>query len=108
MLTIPGPVIRFPRGLKNKPRAPNRTGGGAHILAYAKSGGAPSTEGALVGSLEEISRQVGRAPSRWRRVPSSVACSAGSRQTLHRFATEIMPDFGRDPPQEREERLALV
>jgi hypothetical protein len=39
-----------------------------------------------------------------------VICSVlgGSRQTLHRFATEIMPDFGSDPLQQREERLALV
>ena len=72
-----------------------------------KSGGAPSTESTLVGSTEEIR---GKLAALQAAGVEYVICSVlgGSRQTLHRFATEIMPDFGSGPLQRREERLALV
>jgi alkanesulfonate monooxygenase SsuD/methylene tetrahydromethanopterin reductase-like flavin-dependent oxidoreductase (luciferase family) len=88
-------------------RAPNQASGGSHILAYAKSGGAPSTESTLVGSPEEIRSKLAALQAAG---VEYVICSVlgGSRRTLHRFATEIMPDFGSDPLQQREERPALV
>lgn len=71
-------------------RAPDKAGG-SHILSYAK-GGLPPTDSALIGTVAEISdklhalREAGA---------GYLICSilGGSRDTLHRFADEILPEF---------------
>ncbi len=79
-------------------RAPNQAKG-SHILSYADRGGLPSTESTLIGTIEEIRDKV--AALREAGVEYLiVTILGGSRHTLHRFATEIMPEFGRDPLKE--------
>lgn len=87
-------------------KAPDQKAG-SHILAYAAAGKAPSTESTLVGEPEEICEKLSalRAAGVEYIIFNVVG---GSRHTLHRFASEIMPLFGEDPIEERAQNLALV
>ncbi|MBP0625508.1 LLM class flavin-dependent oxidoreductase, partial [Cupriavidus consociatus] len=77
-------------------RAPNQAAG-SHILSYAKGGAAlPPTDSTLIGTIDEIRDKL--AALRDNGVDYVIfSILGGSRHTLHRFATEIMPEFGRDP-----------
>jgi alkanesulfonate monooxygenase SsuD/methylene tetrahydromethanopterin reductase-like flavin-dependent oxidoreductase (luciferase family) len=86
-------------------KAPNQSGG-SHILSYARSG-APDASSALIGTTEEIHDKLvalGEAGAEY--VILSVL--GGSRQSLRRFANEIMPEFNRDHAADRENRLSLA
>ena len=87
-------------------RAPNQSKG-SHILSYAKGGEMPSTESTLIGTVEEIRDKIAALHEAGvEYVIFSIL--GGSRHTLHRFATEIMPEFGRDPLKEPGDRKSVV
>ncbi len=79
-------------------RAPNQTSG-SHILSYAKGGNMPPTDSSLIGTIDEIREKLAALQDAG---VGYVILSilGGSRHTLHRFATEIMPEFGADPIKE--------
>jgi alkanesulfonate monooxygenase SsuD/methylene tetrahydromethanopterin reductase-like flavin-dependent oxidoreductase (luciferase family) len=82
----------------NHARAPDQAKG-SHILSYIKGGGLPSTDSTLIGTVEEIRDKV--AALHEAGVEYLIfSVLNGSRHTLHRFATEIMPEFGHDPLKE--------
>ena len=63
---------------------------GSHILAYAQAGEAPSTENALIGTPGVVAAELARLRD------AGVAyvilsINGGSRETLRRFAAEVMP-----------------
>ena len=79
-------------------RAPNQAQG-SHILSYAKGGEMPSTESTLIGTVEEIHDKVAALHEAGVEY-LILSVLGGSRHTLHRFAMEIMPEFGHDPLKE--------
>ncbi|MGU7768678.1 LLM class flavin-dependent oxidoreductase [Burkholderia sp. MR1-5-21] len=72
-------------------RAPNQAGG-SHILSYAKGGQMPSTESALIGTVDEIRDKLHALQEAG---AGYLICSilGGSTDTLRRFADEILPEF---------------
>ncbi|MCR4466216.1 LLM class flavin-dependent oxidoreductase [Burkholderia sp. SCN-KJ] len=78
-------------------RAPDKAGG-SHILSYSK-GGLPPTDSALVGTVEEIREKIHALKEAG---AGYLICSilGGSRDTLHRFASEILPEFQTEPEEE--------
>ena len=71
-------------------RAPDKAGG-AHILSYAK-GGLPPTDSVLIGTVSEIRDKLHDLQEAG---VGYLICNilGGSRDTLQRFASEIMPEF---------------
>ncbi len=86
-------------------KAPNRSGG-SHILSYAKSG-EPDTSSALIGTTEEIyDKLVALNEAGAEYVIVSVL--GGSRPTLRRFASEIIPEFTSDRVVGDEKRASVA
>ena len=78
-------------------RAPDKAGG-SHILSYAKEG-LPPTDTALIGSVAEIRDQL-HALKEAGAGYLIFTILGGSRDTLQRFAGEIMPEFQTAPEEE--------
>jgi alkanesulfonate monooxygenase SsuD/methylene tetrahydromethanopterin reductase-like flavin-dependent oxidoreductase (luciferase family) len=78
-------------------RAPDKAGG-SHILSYAKEG-LPPTDTALIGTVAEIRDQL-HALKEAGAGYLIFTILGGSRDTLQRFAGEIMPEFQTAPEEE--------
>ncbi|MES5483335.1 hypothetical protein QMZ05_11320 [Bradyrhizobium sp. INPA03-11B] len=67
--------------------------------AFPDNGGMPSTESTLIGTIGEIRDKVAALHEAGAEY-LILSILGGSRHTLHRFAAEIVPEFGRDPLEE--------
>jgi alkanesulfonate monooxygenase SsuD/methylene tetrahydromethanopterin reductase-like flavin-dependent oxidoreductase (luciferase family) len=86
-------------------KASNQSGG-SHILSCARSG-APDVSGTLIGTTEEIyDKLVALNEAGAEYVILSVL--GGSRDTLRRFANEIIPEFNSDRAVDPGKQLSLV
>ena len=69
---------------------------GSHILSYDEGKDAPSTEGTLIGTVDEIYDKLGDLKANGIDYVLFNILD-GSSQTLRRFATDLMPAFNKDP-----------